>query len=230
MSGWWIYDYYQAGLTIILVSHLFWVVLSIVLHELAHGWTAVWQGDDTPVRMHRLTLNPLVHMGGWSFVWLLLVGIAWGSMPIDPSRFRWRRRGRAVVAAAGPAMNLLLVLVALLGLALWIRFSRASDPLFSNVAACLFVGAEINVFLAVFNLLPIPPLDGAEILAGLSFRTYRLHQHPNAQIIGFFIVIALMMSGLLSFAWLGASHVAAAGADALGALLGNPSVRDITPF
>ena len=97
---WWVHQLYQDGRVVELISWVFWVILSITLHELAHGWAALWQGDDTPRRMHRMTANPLVHMGGWSLLLFAVVGIAWGVMPTDPSRYRWRRRGRIVVAGA----------------------------------------------------------------------------------------------------------------------------------
>ena len=94
-------------------AFLFWGLAAIVLHELGHGFAAVWQGDDTPRREGRLTLNPLVHMGWLSIVFLCLVGIAWGSMPTDPSRFRWGRKGRVFVALAGPAAQPIEVLLGL---------------------------------------------------------------------------------------------------------------------
>ena len=87
-----------------------------MLHELAHGWAAIWLGDQTPVRQGRMTGNPLVHMGPWSLLMLAVAGIAWGQMPIDRTRLRGRH-GEAIVAAAGPAMNVLLALAALSTLA-----------------------------------------------------------------------------------------------------------------
>ena len=117
MGTWWVHDLYLQGRTVELISWIFWVIFSIVLHELSHGWAALWQGDDTPRRLGHMTANPIVHMGGLSLLVFALIGIAWGVMPTDPSRYRWGRRGRVFVAAAGPAMNVALSLIALTTLA-----------------------------------------------------------------------------------------------------------------
>src|SRR5438309_6666732 len=89
------------------------IVVSVCLHELAHGLVAVWLGDDTPIQQERMTLNPLVHMGPSSLICLLLAGIAWGAMPVNTNRLRGRYGG-ALVAAAGPLTNILLATLALL--------------------------------------------------------------------------------------------------------------------
>ncbi len=84
------------------------VVISITLHELAHGFVALSQGDDTPKRTGHLTLNPVVHMGWESIIFLCLAGIAWGQMPINPARFRHKKISNILVSAAGPILNLCL--------------------------------------------------------------------------------------------------------------------------
>src|SRR5688572_29409894 len=108
MSGWWMGNLAAQREYALLVSWIFWVLFSITLHELAHGWAALWQGDDTPRRLGRMTPNPIVHMGWVSLLMFAIVGIAWGVMPVDPSRFRWKRKGRTIVYGAGPAMNVAL--------------------------------------------------------------------------------------------------------------------------
>jgi Zn-dependent protease len=144
------------------------VVVSICIHELAHGVVAVWLGDRTPIEQDRVTLNPLVHMGPFSIITLLLAGIAWGSMPVDRSRLRGRY-AVALVAAAGPASNVLLSLLALGSLALWMRFDpAAAGDRIDNAQFLLEVFGRINMLLALFNLLPVPPLDGSSILGNLS--------------------------------------------------------------
>ena len=110
---------------LLFLSVVLTVVISIVLHELAHGWAALWQGDDTPRTSGHMTPDPLVHMGGMSLVALVLVGIAWGMMPVNPNHFR-SRYGDALVAAAGPAMNMALALVSLTGLAMWLKAAGAA--------------------------------------------------------------------------------------------------------
>ena len=94
------------------------VIISIVLHELAHGWAAIWQGDDTPRIAGHMTPDPMVHMGGMSLLMLALVGMAFGAMPVNPRNFR-SRYGDALVSAAGPAMNFLLAMVAQIILGVW---------------------------------------------------------------------------------------------------------------
>ena len=145
------------------------VVLSICLHELAHGVVAIWYGDRTPIETGHMTMNPLVHMGYVSMAMLALAGIAWGLMPINPSRMRGRH-APAVVALAGPAVNLLLAVVSLTIVGLWVRIGGGSapSPLELNVRYFLRVMGIMNVTLLLFNLIPLPPLDGSRILADLS--------------------------------------------------------------
>ncbi|MBT5381502.1 MAG: site-2 protease family protein, partial [Phycisphaerae bacterium] len=90
------------------MSWIFWVLLSITLHELAHGWAAIWEGDKTPIETGHMSANPVVHMGRFSLIVFALIGFAWGLMPVRPWRFRHGRLGEAIVAIAGPAMNLAL--------------------------------------------------------------------------------------------------------------------------
>ena len=226
---WWVADLYQDGRIVELLSWIFWVIFSITLHELAHGWVALWQGDDTPRRLGRMTANPLVHMGGMSLLMFALIGIAWGVMPTDPSKYRWRRKGRIVVAGAGPAMNLALAVVALVALVVWLAAGPPGHQAYTNIAVFLWTGGWLNVLLAMFNLLPIPPLDGSNILSGLSMRFYLWFQQPQAQMIGMFIVLVIFFSGI---GW----YVVAAGqagcyllVELLGAPLGNPPLADVLP-
>ena len=140
------------------------VVISIVLHELAHGWAAIWQGDDTPRQMGHMTGDPMVHMGGFSLLMLALVGMAFGAMPVNPGNFR-SRYGDALVSAAGPAMNFLLALVALTALAVWVKISgSAIEGPSKNGQFFLQIFGTTNIALGIFNLLPVPPLDGSTVL------------------------------------------------------------------
>lgn len=196
MSGWWVHNLYQDGRVVELISWIFWVIFSITMHELAHGWAAIWQGDDTPRRLGRMTPNPLVHMGPYSLIMFAIIGIAWGVMPVDPSRFRWKRRGRIVVSGAGPAMNILLALVSLTLAAVWTRFGPQDGNLSQNLFIFLMAGGWLNLTLAAFNLLPIPPLDGADVLSGISFKFYQFMHNPQAQMFGMFILLAVFISGV----------------------------------
>ena len=230
MSGWWVHDLYQVGRTVELISWIFWVIFAITLHELAHGWAALWQGDDTPRRLGRMTANPLVHMGPTSLLVFAIIGIAWGMMPVDPSRFRWRRRGRIVVSAAGPAMNIALALIALTILIVWLALGPQSKPtVYRNVTVFLWTGGWLNLILALLNLLPVPPLDGSSILAGLSRRMYQLYQRPQAQMIGMFLIIVVFFSGCGTILF-GLCHtVGGLYVDVPGSILGSPSVFDVIP-
>lgn len=225
--SWWVHDLFQAQRYTELVSWIFWVIFSITLHELAHGWAAIWQGDNTPRAMGRMTANPLVHMGHLSLLVFLFVGIAWGMMPVDPSRFRWRRRGRIVVSGAGPAMNIALAFTSLTLLVLWLKVGPSGTPIYENLATFLWTGGWLNILLALFNLLPIPPLDGASILSGLSYRIYQFYQKPQLQMVGMFLLLIVFMSGCGGFLFGVGGIVGAVYVDILGIPLGNPPVFDV---
>jgi Zn-dependent protease len=180
-------------------SFVFWAVASITLHELAHGWAAIWQGDDTPRTYGRMTPNPLVHMGVYSLVCLLLVGIAWGSMPTNPGNYRWGRRGRIVVSGAGPAMNVALGLACWTAVGLIVAVGDVDPEVDSPLRRALhfaIIGGSLNGMLALFNMLPVPPFDGASVVAGFSRTYYRWMHDPRVQSIGLFIVLVAMFSGI----------------------------------
>ena len=189
-------------------AFLFWGIFSITMHELAHGWAALSQGDDTPRIYGRMTPNPVVHMGWVSLILLALTGIAWGMMPVDPSKFRWGRRGRIVVSGAGPAMNVVLWLLCWGGLGLLLRDEIAAngsvlrairslpEGLAFQMSIFLLIGGGLNGMLALFNMLPLPPFDGASVLAGFSRTYYRWMHNPKIANAGFFIVIIAMFSGV----------------------------------
>jgi Zn-dependent protease len=146
------------------------LLLSLSVHEWAHAWSAHKLGDDTAERMGRLTLNPLAHMDPIGTFLLPLLGIPFGwakPVPVDPTRFRRnvsQSAGMAITAAAGPISNLILAVLCAVVFGLLLRFKQdlAAQP---GVVALLVGGMSINVALAIFNLLPIPPLDGSRIVA-----------------------------------------------------------------
>ena len=113
-TGWWVADVLHGAGPFMLLSWIFWVIFSITLHELGHGWAAIRVGDDTPVRTGHMSMNPLVHMGATSLIVFAVVGIAWGAMPVNPSRFRGKHAD-ALVAAAGPAINVGLFVICIVG-------------------------------------------------------------------------------------------------------------------
>jgi Zn-dependent protease len=137
------------------------VIFSITLHELAHGWAAMSQGDNTPQQTGHLTLNPVVHMGKESIIFLCLMGIAWGQMPVNPSKFRSGKLGNILVSAAGPLSNLALGILFILMLKFLSNLSLSG--LLSG--EFFYLAARINLTLFMFNLLPIPPLDGFHVFS-----------------------------------------------------------------
>lgn len=190
------------------VSVIATVVVSIILHELAHGWAAIWQGDDTPVRSGHMTANPLVHMGGFSLAMLVLIGISYGQMPVNPNRFRGKYSD-AIVSAAGPAMNLLLALVGLTALGLWQRSTiDAIGQAQVNAQEFLWIFGTTNIVLCLFNLFPVPPLDGASILANFHRGYAQLVDDPSKQQVFMFIFFfGLFLVGSVLFGF--ASNVSA---------------------
>ena len=173
------------------------VVVSITLHELAHGWVAIKLGDDTPITTGHMTLNPLVHMGVFSIVLLAMAGIAFGAMPVDHTRLRGKY-GEALVAAAGPAMNLLLAIVGMVGLGVWVRFGSFDSSNHAQVNGYLLlrVFALYNLALMVFNLLPVPPLDGSWIASNIFPAYRRLTSGEFMQGIMFALIFAMMLGGV----------------------------------
>ena len=186
-TGWWIADLWQGGQTVLLVSWIFWVIVSICLHELGHGVAAIWEGDQPPRATGHMTINPMVHMGGMSMIAFILIGFAWGLMPVNPNNFRHGRMGDAIVAFAGPLVNLILLVILLTGSGLWLGLVAGKPEAAQwteNVGTFLLTGGWLNLILFMFNLLPVPPLDGSRILAAFSNGYARLLMQPNFQAVG----------------------------------------------
>jgi Zn-dependent protease len=133
-----------------------------------------------------------------------------------------------IVSAAGPAMNLLLALACLLLLTAWVCFAPQDLPLHRNGTLFLFTGLWLNLFLIPFNLLPIPPLDGAHVLAGFSRRVRALYDHPEAPIVGLLLFMAIFnMSPIGAICQAQVMRGAWGLADAAGALAGNPGIVEV---
>lgn len=172
------------------------LIFSLALHELAHAWTADRMGDKTARNLGRVTLNPLKHLDPVGTVLLLVVGFGWAKpVPIRPGNFRSYRLGMFVVSVAGIVINLLIAVAALLLLvALGTNMGNLGQVLASgdSLRYGLFVAAQINVVLAVFNLLPVPPLDGSKVLqaflpSGMQRAMWQLERY------GFFLVIIILV-------------------------------------
>jgi Zn-dependent protease len=167
------------------------LLYSIIFHELAHGWVAYRMGDPTAKSLGRLSLNPLKHLDPMGTIMLFIFGFGWAKpVPVNFNLLRDRRKGMILVSAAGIITNMLLAFSALF-LDRLFSFSPSSIP-----AELLYYFAQINIILAAFNLIPLPPLDGSKILMGFaspSIQNFLLRIDRY----GFFIIIALLYLGVL---------------------------------
>jgi Zn-dependent protease len=173
------------------------LLFSIVVHEVAHGYVALLNGDPTARMLGRITLNPVPHIDpvGTIILPLLLLlsqaGIIFGwakPVPVNPLNYRNYRWGEFAVSAAGPISNLVLAAI----FSIMLRMGLANPGLMQLA----YFGVSINIFLALFNLVPIPPLDGSHILAlFLPRELARLYDH--LQPVGFILILILFYTGIL---------------------------------
>ena len=173
-------------------------LLCITVHETCHGLAAYWMGDDTAKRMGRLSLNPLRHVDVMGLVMMALVRFGWAkAVPVDPRRFRRPKLGMALTAFAGPLSNVLLMTAALvLRAVVLIPYYLHASLLWEYVMLFLEYTAVLSAGLAVFNLFPIPPLDGSKVLfAVLPSALYgKLMRYERY---GFIILAVLLLTNVL---------------------------------
>ena len=171
------------------------IIVALTFHEAAHGYVSYWLGDPTPKMQGRLSLNPVHHIDPLGFLTLLLFGFGWGEpVQINPGYYKHRRRDEFLVSVAGVTTNLLIAVVTsfvIKGL-----LYQMTDILYSGIGGVLFdiliYMFSINIVLMVFNLLPVPPLDGFGILTQIfNLEKYSwywtIHQH------GFAILMLLIV-------------------------------------
>lgn len=143
------------------------ILLGISIHEFAHGYAAVKMGDDTPLLQGRITLNPMKHLDPLGFICLLLFGFGWAKpVVINSRKFKNPRRDDAIVSLAGPLANFIIAFLFTFFMKLadmFLPFTMLSQVIFEVLKSTV----HINLVLMVFNLLPIPPLDGHHILGSI---------------------------------------------------------------
>ena len=196
---------------IYILSTVLVVFLTLPVHEFAHGFVAVKLGDNTPKWQNRLTLNPLAHIDYLGSLCILLFGFGWAKpVGVNARNFDNPKMGMAIVAFAGPLSNIVMSILALLLGNVFLLLSATVAEVFGYIYFILFYLAQINVSLAVFNLLPIPPLDGSRLLfAFLPDKYYfKVMQYERFIFFGLMILlyvgvldgpISILSNGLMNF-------------------------------
>lgn len=175
------------------------ILLSLTVHEYFHGWTANKLGDPTAKMRGRLTLNPIAHLDILGTILMFIVGFGWAKpVPIDPRNFKDPKKDTILVAIAGPLSNLAMALAA--GLALRFMIPKmvsgeiSSEGIYSVIVIILILTLVYGIALAVFNMIPIPPLDGSRVLYGILPDRYA-YAYSRFEPYGVFFLFALFIFG-----------------------------------
>tara|TARA_B110000438_G_C15738576_1_gene617427 strand:+ start:689 stop:1351 length:663 start_codon:yes stop_codon:yes gene_type:complete len=172
------------------------LVLSLCVHEFSHGITAYYYGDDTAYNDGRLTLNPLKHLDPVGTLMLLFIGFGYAKpVPVNPRNLRNPRNDMIKVAAAGPLSNILLALVGIF--TIYTLFYINPDFLNLSLKRFLQIFIQINIYLAIFNLIPMYPLDGGQIFGNILSKKYPSFTY-KLQIYGPRILMGVILIGLIS--------------------------------
>ena len=168
------------------------LLYSVILHEVAHGWVAYKMGDPTAKMMGRLSLNPLKHLDPVGTLMLFFVGFGWAKpVPVNFAYIGKSRAAQILVSSAGIIVNMSLAFIAL-----FLLQALSLQPR-GIASTMLYYMAQINIILAAFNLIPIPPLDGSKILMGFVSDRFQ-YALSRLEPYGFFIIIGLLFFGVLN--------------------------------
>lgn len=173
-------------------------LFALTIHEFSHGYVASLCGDPTAKMQGRLTLNPITHLDPMGAIALFLIGFGWAKpIPVDPRNFRKPKRDMILVALAGPGSNLLVMFFCFMGLMVFPTI-RHMIPGFMQQPLSLMLqwSIYINSLLAIFNMIPIPPLDGSKVLMGV-LPPKQARMIASLERYGFFIIIILAFTGVL---------------------------------
>lgn len=171
------------------------IVVALSFHEWAHAYSAYRLGDPTARNVGRMTLNPLSHIDPIGFIMLILVRFGWARpVPINPRNFKNPRRDESIVSLAGVAVNLLLAFVTM-GIAYVLGYFNVTNVAINTIIYYFYF---INIGLLVFNLLPIPPLDGYHVFQNLLIRIVGPKPFLFLDRYGQFVLLALLLSGALT--------------------------------
>jgi len=172
-------------------------LLALTFHELAHGYVAWRLGDPTAKNAGRLTMNPLKHLDPLGVIAFVIMKIGWAKpVPIDPRYFKDPQKGMLLVALAGPGANVLLAIASALFLQIVIRLPAMPMFLLQPLAGMLVASIWINIMLAVFNCLPIPPLDGSKVLMGI-LPLEAARSYARLEPFGFIVLLVLFYTGII---------------------------------
>lgn len=172
-------------------------LFALTLHELAHGYVAYHLGDPTAKKAGRLTLNPLKHLDPLGVLAFIIMKIGWAKpVPVNPNYFRDPQKGMLLVALAGPGANVFLAIASAILAKFFVMLPFLPIFILQPLVSMLVASVWINIMLAVFNCLPIPPLDGSKVLMGLlppsAVRTY-----VKLEPFGFILLLALFYTGII---------------------------------